>query len=71
MTIPSFKTETILSQTGESKLTETKTGTAKSSLYSISYGVRGKLSANYFETDKCHYSRQTILRTNFTGKKTH
>jgi hypothetical protein len=46
-----IKTETIRSQTGESKLTKTKTGTAKSSLYSISYGVRGESSANYFEVD--------------------
>jgi hypothetical protein len=36
LTIPSFKTETIHSQTTESKLTKTKTGTTKSSLYSIS-----------------------------------
>jgi hypothetical protein len=35
----------------ESKLTKKKTGTVKISVYSISSGVRGKSSDNYFETD--------------------
>ena len=51
MTIPYFKAETTRSKTGESELTKTKTGTPKSSLYSISSGVRGKLSSNSLETE--------------------
>jgi hypothetical protein len=45
-----FKTETIRSQNGESKLTKTRTGSVKSSLYSIYYGPRGKLYANLRQT---------------------
>jgi hypothetical protein len=64
--IPYFKTETIRSQTGESKLTKTKTGAAKSSLYSISGGVRGKLSTNYFEVHSDR-PKHTYLKPHFTG----
>ncbi len=55
-------------QTGESKLTKSKTGTTKSSLYSISCGVRGNCLPITLR-QQCHYSRQRILRTNFTGQK--
>ncbi len=44
-----FKTETMRSETGMSKLT--KTETAIGSLYCISWSVRGKSCTNYFEVD--------------------
>ncbi len=63
---PCLKTETIRSQTGESKFTKT-TGTINNSLYSISSGVRDKSSINFIEGGRCHYLTWTIFRTKFTG----
>jgi hypothetical protein len=47
---------------------KTQRGTGKSSLYSISYGVRGKYVTSRIKWGRqYHYLRQPILRTNCTG----